>query len=345
MAVALALLLPSAAEAQSPDVCATIAKTVLVVDPPDGWRGPWQSPIRALGKASSGTISIDGQAWPSDKDQALDKLRQEYRAGPSLLAAISDLTDGRWAFSVHRFGGSSLLMAKVIEGSASCERFVFFDAPSGGAAHAIAPPPMVKDAEPFAFCYRTKAYAAAVAGVPAFVVETDGDSTVELSLTPWRGGEWQRDCRVTIDFSDMFEITHRFCKTVDCSDMAEKALALVRKIDLAAPPAAEATRQGAAFRAMKSLADKTPEAIRSLPTFGGTVDGSRDLEFAPDAVVLPLVVGGETYLARVGHYAVGWRVFADYLLAAYRLAGTSLEPVAGIYITKTRGKPLSATVD
>src|SRR5262249_35424121 len=89
MAIALVLLLPGAAAAQAPNVCDTVARTVVAIDPPDGWRGPWQSPMRALGKASGGTINIDTQAWRSDKEQALDKLRQQYRAGPSLLAEIS----------------------------------------------------------------------------------------------------------------------------------------------------------------------------------------------------------------------------------------------------------------
>ena len=62
-------------------------------------------------------------------------------------------------------------------------------------------------------------------------------------------------------------------------------------------------------------------------------------------VFLPIVVGGETYLGRVGHGAIGWRKAPDYLFAAYKKVGDSLEPVAGFYISKTRGKPLSATVD
>jgi hypothetical protein len=47
----------------------------------------------------------------------------------------------------------------------------------------------------------------------------------------------------------------------------------------------------------------------------------------------------------VGHAAVGWRTYPDYLLAAYKRRGDSFEPVAGIFITKTRGKPITATVN
>jgi hypothetical protein len=85
-----------------------------------------------------------------------------------------------------------------------------------------------------------------------------------------------------------------------------------------------------------------------LPTFGGQIHGlfgSAYNEFAQDSVLLPIVVGGETYLGRVGHAAVAWRTVPDYLFAAYKRVGDSLEPVAGFYISKTRGKPISATVN
>jgi hypothetical protein len=47
----------------------------------------------------------------------------------------------------------------------------------------------------------------------------------------------------------------------------------------------------------------------------------------------------------VGHAAVGWRKVPDYLFAAYKKVGDSLEPVAGFYISKMRGKPVSAAAN
>jgi hypothetical protein len=351
MAIALALLLPFASQAQPATVsvndqavCDTIARTVLAVEPPDGWRGPWQSPVRALGKTSANSFSVDTEGWRAERTQALDKLRQEFRADRGLLESIGRLTDDRWVFSLHRFGRSPLHMAKVIEGSASCQRFVFFTTSANDAAHQVVEPDVVKAAEPSAFCYRTSAYAAEVADVPAFVVESDYDSNVELSFTPWRSGSWQSECRVLIRFSDVFEVTDRFCKDVDCQALADDAVALVRKVDQD-PQAADEKIVSAKFKAMNERAEKDPSAIASFPTFGGTVHGSSQAEFAPDSVLLPFIVGDETYLARVGHFAVGWRTYPDYLLAAYRMVGDRLEPAAGLYISKTRGKPISATVN
>ena len=353
MAITLAVLFPLASPAQSPNesihdqlVCDTVARTVLAIDPPDGWRGPWQSPVRALSKASRGAVSVDAEGWPADRRQALDRLQQDYRAERGLLEAIARLTDDRWVFSVHRFGRNPLNMAKVIEGSASCQRFVFFATSADGAARQVVEPDVVKAADPSAFCYRTNAYAGEVAGVPAFVVETDYDSSVELSVTPWRDGGWQSECKVLIHFSDVLEVTGRFCKDADCGDLADHALGLAKKVDQGQSAAEEkAADQNEKFKAMKELASKDARSVRSFPTFGGAMHGSSEVDFAPEAVLLPLVVGGETFLARVGHFAVGWRIYADYLVAAYGMADDHLEPVAGLYISKTRGKPLRATVN
>ncbi len=343
MAIVLALLSPYAAQAQSPgnsrkdqDVCSTVAQTVLAVNPSGGWRSPWQEPLRALAKASGGIVDIDAEGWRAEtKAQALDRLRQNYRAAPSLTEAIGRLMDDSGTF-------------ESVGGTASCQYFVFFDAPPAGAAHAVAAPPVVQNAEPFTFCVKTTGYAGEVAGVPAFVVETDRDSTVELSFTPWREGGWQGQCKIVIRFSDVFEMTDRFCKDVDCNAMAEQALSLTKKVDRASQAAPEeANGQDATFKALKKLADDQPLDTQ-LPTFGGQIHGlfgSAYSEFAQDSVLLPIVVGSETYLGRVGHAAVAWRTVPDYLFAVYKRVGDSLVPVAGFYISKTRGKPISATVD
>jgi hypothetical protein len=356
MAIALVLLAPYAAQAQSSsglrkdqNVCSTIAQTVLAIDPSGGWRSPWQQPLRALAKAPGGIVSIDAEGWRAEtKAQALERLRQNYRAASSLTEAIGRLMDDSGTFSLYRFGASSLGMAESVGGTASCQYFVFFDAPPARAAHAVAAPPVVQNAEPFTFCVKTTGYAGEIAGVPAFVVETDRDSTVELSFTPWRDGGWQGQCKVVIRFSDVFEMTDRFCKDVDCNAMAEQALSLTKKVDRASQAAPdEANGQDATFKALKKLADDQP-LDSQLPAFGGQTHGlygSAYSEFAQDSVLLPIVVGGETYLGRMGHAAVAWRTVPDYLFAAYKRVGDSLEPVAGFYISKTRGKPISATAN
>lgn len=355
-AIAVTLLLAcTTAYAQVPgdarkeqDACNVVARTVLAIEPPPDWRSPWQRPLNALTKASGGIVRIDEKGWRAHTStQGLDRLRQDYRLTPGLAEAMASLAGDNGTLSISRFGESTLNLAESIGGTASCQRFIFFDAPRTEAAHAIVDPPVVQNAEPFTFCVSTTGYAGEVAGEPAFVVETDQDSTVELSFTPWRNGGWQQQCLVRIRFNDVFEMTDQFCKGVDCNEMAVQALSLARKVDQS-PPAAQgdANEKDTKFKALKQLAEDQPPGAQ-LPTFGGQTHGlfGSYNDFAEDSVFLPIVVGGETYLGRVGHGAIAWRRVPDYLFAVYKKVGDSLEPVAGFYISKKRGKPLSATIE
>src|SRR5882757_2170201 len=110
MVIALALLLPcTATQAQAPSdarkdqgACNTVVRTVLAIEPPPDWRSPWQLPLRALTKASGGIVRIDGEGWRAEtKAQALDRLRQDYRAAPDLTEAIASLIDDNGTFSLH----------------------------------------------------------------------------------------------------------------------------------------------------------------------------------------------------------------------------------------------------
>src|SRR5260370_4771320 len=120
MAIALALLSPYVAQAQSPSdsrkdqvVCNTVANTVLAIVPPPDWRSPWQQPLRALAKASGGIVRIDPDGCRAGaKAEALYTLRQTYRAEPSLTEASGSLIDANGTVSVHRFGRGTLHLAE-----------------------------------------------------------------------------------------------------------------------------------------------------------------------------------------------------------------------------------------
>src|SRR5262249_1993979 len=172
-------------------------------------KSPWQS---------GGSISIDTKGWRGDTKEATQaRLRSDYRAGPDLLEALKSLSNDEWWLSFFRFGTSTLHMAVSSQGSAHCQNFVFFDVPAAAAARVVAAPPSVQNAEPMTFCYKNAGYAGTVTGVSAFIAEDNrDDSTVALTITPWRDGRWQQACRVVITFSDVFQVIDRFCQGVDC---------------------------------------------------------------------------------------------------------------------------------
>jgi hypothetical protein len=297
--------------------------------------------LRALDEASGGVVRIDPRGWSSEKrDDMLAKLRTEYRAAPDLLEAM-DRQGGMSRLSLHRFGGSSLYLSQTIQGTAYCQRFVFFEAPADAPGHVIDPPPIAATGDDTAFCWRTAGYAGEIAGVPAFIVESDRDNAVELSITPRRDGQWEKACGVVVTFDDDFVANERFCQAgVDCNAMAERARWLAEELDKKFDPRT-ATADTSTLAVDAPLDDQ-------LPTFGDKVKDPYRFsytQFYSDTIFLPVAVGGQIYVGRIGHAGFAWRRSPDYLFAAYKMTGDKLEPIAGIYVVKTRARPKDVKVD
>lgn len=332
---AVLLLGLAALPAQSADLCNTVANTLSSLKPPSESADPWMSPIRTLEKESRGVVTIDSEGWRAEtKEALLDMLRTEYRAGPELLRALEP--PGMNA-TFHRFGTASLRLGQTVGGTAHCQHFVFFDAPAGREARPVADPPIVQTADETTFCFDRSAYAGEVAGVPAFIFQSNRDNVVELSVTPWHDGKWEEACRVTAVFANEFKVTNRFCEGVNCDAMADRALSLVTDLDDSSPRGFGLVNKLAGDAALDD----------QVPTFGGQVSGrygSAYSSFAGGQVFLPVVVDRQMYVGRIGHAAFAWRTVPDYLFAAYRVQGDHLEPVAGLYITKTRTGPSSVFV-
>jgi len=84
-----------------------------------------------------------------------------------------------------------------------------------------------------------------------------------------------------------------------------------------------------------------PFAEKDLPTFGSKTEPH---DFGCGYSLLPVKIGGQLHLGRLGHGAIGWRCFNDFVFALYAAKGGGLEPVAGITIDKVRAAPVEATV-
>ena len=328
-------LLPSVAQAQA--LCHVVARTITSLMPAEVSDGRRSSPIEVLGKSSGGVVSIDAEAWPTAAPGGLTaRLRDEYKAPPDLLQAIGPLSPR----NVFRFGGSSLFLGRTVQGSANCQGFTFFDARPGGPSRLVKGPEGVGLGEEAAFCFGQEGHAGQVDGVPAFIVQRDGQSTVELSVVPWRDGSWQKSCRVTLSFDNGFDATERFCAGVDCNEMAEQARTLAKELD-------ESLRPNLGLPDMSRLAAQAGLDKR-VPTFGEqpkNADHDVYADFQGDAIFLPIVVGNEMYLARLGRAGFAWRRSPNYLFAAYRMTGDRLEPVAGIFVDLVRSSLTDAQVD
>ncbi len=173
-------------------------------------------------------------------------------------------------------------------------------------------------------------------GIPALIVGESADQEETITVTPWHERAWQTACVVAVRYGATFTVTHRFCKDVDCAKVGDLARTLAMQFDedpKSLPPA--------------PAGDPELSGQTLLPTFGQAPApflASTPHSFAEEAPATSVTFEGQTYAARLGHSAIGWRRYPDYLFALYRPLGDRLEPVAGIYIEKKRTEPIDVTV-
>ncbi|MCA0304059.1 MAG: hypothetical protein LCH95_16770 [Proteobacteria bacterium] len=318
-------------------LCHAVAQSISGLMPSEVTEGRRASPLEVLDRASGGVVAIDRPAWPTESPaERLARLRDADKAPPDLLEAIGPLP----ARSVFRFGRSSQYLGRTSEGTAHCQSFTFFEARPGGPSRLLKGPEGVGLGEDAAFCFGSEGHAGEIDGVPAFIVQRDDQDAVELSVVPWRDLQWQKTCRVTLSFDNAFAATERFCKGVDCEQMAEQAQGLAKELD-------ESLRQGPGLPDLSRLSAQA-RLDKRIPTFGEepkSNDHAVYAEFQGDALFVPIVVADTMYLARIGRAGFAWRRSPNYLFAAYRMTGDHLEPVAGIYVDRVGSTLVDARVD
>jgi hypothetical protein len=267
-----------------------------------------------------------------------------FKPTPALESALSGLAgSGGDPLKLRHTGHGALHAAFTNEGSANCQTYVFFELAPDGRADEVADPPIIingRDGK-LMFCTGFGVWSAIgeMGRVPAFIARIGKDQDEEVRLTPWRDHAWQQECRIAVRYAADFAVDEQYCKGVDCAVVGERARMLAMQFD----------KDPGSFAQLPKVDDKTLALLSvpaELPTFG---KDSRSLQgFGEESVAFPVVLGGATYVARLGHGSIGWRRYPDYVLALYRPLhgsdGEALEPVAGIHIAKTRSKPVEVTV-
>ena len=333
-AAAMALLWAGAAQAQ--ELCQTVADRLSNAPALAASDDAWRSPAAVLAGLPDPVLHLDAGKRLSQQE-ALDFLTGDLHATSRLIAAVKSLSDSSKQVKLQRFGQSALYVAIAEEGTASCQSFVFFTA-AGRQADLTDAPPIVRDRpEGDLICSGFGRYALAgdVGRQPALFVEDGRDRHDDINITPWRDGRWQQACTIGVDFSARFAVKLRSCKELDCTRTGEQVRTLVTQYDK--DPKGFARNAAAEERFKSSLSGPS-----ELPSFGQPVD--TPLTFGEESDVLRVSFDGKDYIARVGHGAIGWRRYPDYLFVLYRVAGDELDPIAAFQIAKTRGAPTKVVV-
>jgi hypothetical protein len=340
----------------------------------------WPSSDENTPGASSDMVSILSHKSPSGLIRATEHFRlvtyshhafarqalrlpTPFSPSRELLQALDDLQGN---MGISGLPGTNLFAANSIGGTAHCNSTVFFAVSNGRTR--VVPGPQAWNNDVGGSCGLTRSFAS-IDGV-AFIIDDSVDSgpgmAATLTLTPWGNGKWLDPCRADFVFAPYFDTTNmqndwvglnnwenNDCGIEGCEGFRRAALSLVRQtqIDRAGVEdhllAAMTTPQREEYRQLKRLADR-PDA--NLPS--GDDDAANPATAARTAaaltdknpLVLPMVVDDRVFLATVGHFTIGWRVFSDWRVGVEAAEAGHTREIARFAIGMTQGPIVSATV-
>ena len=267
------------------------------------------------------------------------------------------------ALVVSDLPGSNLFAANSIGGTASCNSTVFFAVSRGHARLVRSPKDWDNDVG--GSCGLTRSFAS-VQGLP-IVIDDDLDAgpglASTLTLTPWDGGKWQPPCKAGFVFAPHFDMAktqndwasldnweNNDCGSGGCGGLQRAALDLVRQTQ-ADRTGVEAhllsgltPAQREEYQRLKRVADRPDPDDRQAgvddaakPTTAATLTDAMPL-------LLPMVVDGRVFLASVGHFTIGWRVFADWKVTVEAAEAERTREIARFAIGMTQGPIVSVSI-
>ncbi|MDB5533751.1 MAG: hypothetical protein JWO28_2066 [Hyphomicrobiales bacterium] len=308
----------------------------------------------------SGTTRFKLQTYsqPAFIKQAA-QLRPPLTPSPELLKALDGTQE---AVTVSNLPGSDLFAANTVAGTAHCNSTVFFAAGRGQAR--LVPNPESGENDPGGSCGQTRSFAS-VDGL-SVVIDDDLNAGPSLAstliLTPWSAGKWQEPCTASFVFAPHFDPAKTFnnwasmykwepnnCGSAGCGGFQRAALDLVRQTqeDRAGVEAkllaALSGPQREEYQRLKRLAD------RPAPDGAQTDDKTTEPETAAtlkdtNPLLLPMLVDNHVFLASLGHFTIGWRVFADWKVTVEAAEADKVREIAHFAIGMTQGPIASATV-
>jgi hypothetical protein len=308
-----------------------------------------------------GTVRLKLQAYSREAfiKQAL-RLPRPFTPSRELLGALNGVQE---ALVVSDLPGSNLLAANSIGGTANCNSTVFFAVDRGRAR--LVPSPKGWDNDAGGGCGLTRSFAS-VEGLPV-VIDDDFDAgpslASTLTLTPWDGAKWQPPCKVSFVFAPHFDMAKTLndwasldnwdnndCGSGGCGGFQRAALDLVRQTQQdragveAHVLAGLTAAQREEYQRLKRVADR-PNPDDPPP---GSDDAAKPSTAATLTetmpLVLPMVVDDRVYLASVGHFTIGWRVFADWKVTVEAAEAERTREIARFAIGMTQGPIVSVSI-
>jgi hypothetical protein len=288
------------------------------------------------------------------------RIPGSFAPSRGLLKAFDD---GQGDLTVSELPGTNLLAANSIGGTANCNSIVFFSV-SHRSAQVVPEPRSWKD-DAGGGCGLTRSFAS-VDRIPVVIDDSldSGPSLAStLTLTPWDHGQWRDPCRADFVFAPHFDTKKTLndwtsldnweandCGSDGCDGFRRAALGLVEQTQADRTGveghllAAMTVAQREEYQRLKRVADR-PD-VADAPADGDAAEHPRTAAALTETMplLLPMLVGDRVFLARVGHFTIGWRVFSDWKVTVDAAEADKTREIARFAIGMTQGSIVSAVV-
>jgi hypothetical protein len=178
------------------------------------------------------------------------------------------------------------------------------------------------------------------------------EPTYRIVVSAWLGGAWAKPCTLQVVLQSSYRVAGIDCHGAVCAQLPATAVAIAQAREAQIqhdsvggnPPdtfawgASPSAAARAEVEQINGLLGQ-PRALDSMSVASASQHG-----FGDDAVVFPVVLGGQSYAAVLGHGSVGWRVYPDFLLALYDLKAGQAELVASVDIAREVGPAQSIKI-
>jgi hypothetical protein len=288
------------------------------------------------------------------------RIQGSFAPSRGLLKALDDV---QGELTVSALPGTNVLAANSIGGTANCNSTVFFSA-SHGSTQVVPEPKNWKD-DVGGGCGLTRSFAS-VDGIPVVIddgLDSGPSLASTLTLTPWGNGKWLDPCRADFVFAPHFDPAKTLndwaglnnweandCGADGCDGFRRATLDLVEQTqaDRAGVEghllATMTVAQREEYQRLKRVADR-PDAA-DAPTDGDAAEHPKTAAALTETMplLLPMLVGDRVFLARVGHFTIGWRVFSDWKVTVDAADADKTREIARFAIGMTQGPIVSAVV-
>ncbi|WP_018266988.1 lysozyme inhibitor LprI family protein [Methylosinus sp. LW4] len=354
----LAALKAAPAAPETSAICRKLADryaALLAKDPEAPYKKSFyaESPLQVLAAAPDAGVVVAAPAANID-DVTRAKLAAWAKGEPqpfvfpdALATKLVDLGVGASLF-IDRLPGENLYAAGVIRGTLGYYSAIYFTVSAGFAHETMGPGGLEGESE--AECIGAFHSFGTLDGEAVAFQESHDNAprlSSSISITPWRSGGFGPACTAHFEFAPKFAEHATYnqweehCAGADCEALRKEALSLVeaaQKQPLAARKAALArlsATQAAEFAKMEEAAGPDFSGEPDDPAQYGDENGK--------ALRLPFLHGGRLYLAELGHFTIGWRVFSDWRVALEQLDKGKLAETSVFAIGMTKGALRSAS--